>query len=49
MWGARGGEDVFQSTRSACVCDVNDHVSFFCRLNNLMCCGNRGKFVCVVV
>ena len=26
-----------------CVCDVNDHVPFFCRLNNLMCCGNRGK------
>ena len=25
------------------VCDVNDHVPFFCRLNNLICCGNRAK------
>ena len=24
-----------------CFCDVNDHVPFFCRLNNLMCCGNQ--------
>ena len=26
-----------------CVCDVNEHVPFFCRLNNLICCGNRAK------
>ena len=26
-----------------CVCDVNDHVPFFCRLNNLMCCCNRAN------
>ena len=25
------------------VCDANDHVPFFCRLNNLICCGNRAK------